>query len=82
MRTTSPRQFLALRASHRNRLRCLYEAVPDFFEELQPIGDAERVNVFTNGAHRRILRFSCCARKPQVSTDNAQDNVRREAPSG
>ena len=71
MCTAPPREFLALGISHGNRLRRLDEAVPDFFEELQPIGDAERLDLLANGAHGRILRFLLCGRKPHVSTDNA-----------
>jgi len=36
--TAPPLKFLPLGVSHRNRLGCLEDAVPDFFEKLQPIG--------------------------------------------
>ena len=64
MCTAPPREFLALGIGHGDRLRRLDEAVPDLFEELQPIGDAERLDLLANGAHGRILRLLFCGRKP------------------
>lgn len=79
MGTPPSLKFPALGVSHRNRLGCLDEAVPDFFEEPQPIGNAQRLDLLADGAHGRILRFSFCDGKPQLSTHNAPDQARPKA---
>ena len=68
---TTPCKFPALSVSHWDRLGRFDEAVPDLFEELQTIGNAERLDLLANRAHGPILRFSFRRRKPHVSTDNA-----------
>ena len=68
---SAPCKFLALSAGHWDCLGRFDKAVPDLFEELQPIGNTERVDLFANGAHGRILHFSFRVRKPHVSTANA-----------
>ena len=72
MRPSTPCKFLALSVSHWDCLGRLDKAVPDRFEELQPVGNAERLDLFANDAHGRILHFQFRVRKPHVSTDNAQ----------
>jgi hypothetical protein len=69
---TTPCKFLALSISHGDRVGRLDEAVPNLFEELQPIGNAKRLDLLANGAHGPILHVSVDCRKPHVSTDNAQ----------
>lgn len=70
MRTPPPLEFLTLGVRDRNRLGCFNEAVPDFFEQLQPIGNTEPSDLLANGAHDWILCFSFSGRKSYVSTDN------------
>jgi hypothetical protein len=70
---TTPCKFLALRISHGDRVGRLDEAVPDLFEELQPIGNAKRLDLLANGAHGPILHVSVDCRKPHVSTDRHDD---------
>jgi hypothetical protein len=68
---TTTCEFLALSVGDWNCLRRFDEAVPDLFEQPQPIGDAERLDLLANGAHGRILHLSFRGRKPHVSTDNS-----------
>jgi hypothetical protein len=63
-------KFSALGLGHRNRVGCLDEAVPDLFEEPQPIGNAQRLDLLAGDAHGRILRFSFRDSRPHVSTQN------------
>lgn len=73
---TTPCKFPALSVSHWDRLGRFDEAVPDLFEELQTIGNAERLDLLANSAHGPILRFSFRGRKPHVSTDNGHGERR------
>lgn len=66
-----PFKFPSLSISHGNRLGCLGEAVPNLFEEPQPVGNAQRLDLLADGAHGRILRLSFCDSKPHVRTHNA-----------
>ena len=78
MRTPPPVKFPALGVGHRYRVGCLDEAVPEFFEEPQPIGNAQRLDLLADGAHGGILRFSFCNGKVHVSTHNAAVTGRGE----
>jgi hypothetical protein len=79
--TPPPRELLALSICHRNRIRRVDQAVPDLFEELQAIGDAERLDFLAYRAHGRILRFSLRDRNRHASTDNATLTGRGERTS-
>ena len=76
MVATPSRQLLALSFCHRNRLGRVNQAVPDLLEELEPIGDAEALNVLAHRAHGRILRFSFRDRNQHLSVENAHGNRR------
>ena len=82
MRTAASREFLALGISDWNRLRSLGEAVPDFFKQPQPLCGTERQDVLSDSAHVRILRFSLCSRKPDLTADNAAYQPRRALRAG
>jgi hypothetical protein len=63
VRTAPPRELLALGLGYRNSFGRLDEAIPDPLKQLQPVGDAKRLNVLAYDTHGRILRFLTGPRK-------------------
>lgn len=72
----TPCKFLALSVSHWDRLGRFDKAVPDLFQEVQPISHAQRLDLLANGTHGPILHFSSASASHTSVLDDCETSIR------